>query len=248
MTNGHWIAYLVMVAVSGLLRGFTGFGFSITAVPLLSLIMPPSQAIPIVVVLQLVLSAAGLREAARLADRRSVAVLAVGAAAGTPLGVLALAHMQPATARLVLTILLVLAIALLGRGFRFARPLPPLRVLLVGLASGLANGTAGLPGPPVIAYYVASPVAPAAARASMMMFFLLTSLFAVASLVPAGLLTQAALAPVMAGLPLMFAGSWIGAALFRRSKPRQYNQVALGVLAAAAAASAARAVSGLVSP
>ena len=119
----------------------------------------------------------------------------MGAAAGTPLGVLALAHMQPATARLVLTILLVLAIALLGRGFRFARPLPPLRVLLVGLASGLANGTAGLPGP-----------------------------------------------------PLMFAGSWIGAALFRRSKPRRYNQVALGVLAAAAAASAARAVSGLVSP
>jgi uncharacterized protein len=32
-----------------LLRGFTGFGFSLAAVPLLSLMMPPSVAVPVVV-------------------------------------------------------------------------------------------------------------------------------------------------------------------------------------------------------
>ena len=34
---------LLMVFLAGLIRGFTGFGFSIAAVPLLSLLYPPAD-------------------------------------------------------------------------------------------------------------------------------------------------------------------------------------------------------------
>jgi uncharacterized membrane protein YfcA len=52
---------LVMVFAAGLIRGFTGFGLSIAAVPLLSLILLPAQAIPIVLLPQLLVSLSGLR-------------------------------------------------------------------------------------------------------------------------------------------------------------------------------------------
>lgn len=245
MSAEAWAGFAAAVLFAGLLRGFTGFGFSMAAVPLISLVIAPAQAIPVAVLLQVVLSLAGLREAVRVADRRSVAWLAAGAAAGTPLGVAVLARLDAAEARAAIALLLLAAIGLLGRGFRFRRPLPPAGVIGVGLVSGLANGLTGVPGPPVVAFYVASPVPAAVARGSMILFFLLTSLFATASLVAAGLLTWAAAVPVLAGAPLVFGGSWAGTALFRRTGGRHFNRVALGVLAMTALAALGKALPGL---
>ena len=56
---------MALVFLSGLLRGFTGFGFGLTAVPLLSLVMPPARAVPLVLMLQAMVSLAGLRDALR---------------------------------------------------------------------------------------------------------------------------------------------------------------------------------------
>jgi uncharacterized membrane protein YfcA len=83
-----------MVFVAGLIRGFTGFGFSIAAVPLLSLIMPPAQAVPIVLLLQLLVSMNGLKAAARICDWRSIRALSLGALVATPLGAWALATLR----------------------------------------------------------------------------------------------------------------------------------------------------------
>ena len=100
----------------------------------------------------------------------------------------------------------------------------------------------------MVAYYVASPVAAPVARASMILFFLVTAMLGVASLLPAGLLRWDAAIPVAVGIPLVFAGSAAGAALFRRSGAQHYNQVALVVLTLAAIASLARALPGLTNP
>jgi uncharacterized membrane protein YfcA len=63
----------LLVAVFGVfaaavLRGFTGFGFGMAAVPLLSLALPPAKVVPLVVVLQVIVGVAGLRTASRQCD------------------------------------------------------------------------------------------------------------------------------------------------------------------------------------
>jgi hypothetical protein len=77
---------LVMIFAAGLIRGFTGFGLSIAAVPLLSLILPPSQAIPIVLLLQLLVSLSGLRASLQICNWPAIRTLAIGAVIATPLG------------------------------------------------------------------------------------------------------------------------------------------------------------------
>ena len=49
------------VFAAAVLRGFTGFGFGLAAVPLLSLALPPAKVVPFVVVLQVIVGVGGVR-------------------------------------------------------------------------------------------------------------------------------------------------------------------------------------------
>ena len=230
-----------MVFLAGLLRGFTGFGFSLAAVPLLSLIMPPAQAVPIVLLLQLLVSVAGLRDALRLCDWRATRMLALGAAAASPLGTWGLAHLQAGPVRLVIAAVVVAGAAILAGGFRLtAAPVGP-GVLPYGMVAGLFNGLAGIPGSPVIAYFLASSVPSGTARGSMIVVFLLTSVLALAPLAWFGLVSRDSLYGAALGFPLVLAGSWLGARAYGRSTEGHYRVVALLLLLATAALSAWRA-------
>ena len=70
------------VFLASVLRGFTGFGFGLAAVPLLSLALPPAQVVPFVVVLQVVVGAGGLRAAWHQCDWRAIRGLAPGVLVG----------------------------------------------------------------------------------------------------------------------------------------------------------------------
>src|SRR4051794_30057521 len=145
-----WIASAVFLG--GVLRGFTGFGFAIAATPLLSLVLAPAQAVVMVMLLGLGIGLTDVRTAVTRSSWTSVVPLAVGMAAATPLGVLALTLLSAAHARLAIALVLVAATAILMSGFRFRRLPGPVPATVLGALSGLFNGLAAMPGPPVIAY------------------------------------------------------------------------------------------------
>jgi len=78
-----------------LLRGFTGFGFGLAAVPLLSLALPPAKVVPFVVVLQVIVGGGGLRHAWRHCDWRAVRDLYPGLVLGIPIGIAILTAFRP---------------------------------------------------------------------------------------------------------------------------------------------------------
>jgi uncharacterized protein len=232
---------LVMVFGSGLIRGFTGFGLSIAAVPLLSLILPPSQAIPIVLLLQLLVSLSGLRASLQICNWAAIRTLAIGALIATPLGVWALARLPAAPVRIAIAAIVFGAVLVLARGFRFKAKSGRL-ALPFGLLSGLFNGLAGMPGPPVIAYFLMTPLASAVARASMIIYFLATSIFALAPMAAFGLISRHSLAAAAIGFPVVMIGSTLGGWMFRSSPEAHYRFVALCLLVVAAGLAGIRAL------
>jgi hypothetical protein len=58
---------------------------------------------------------------------------------------------------------------------------------LTGAAAGLLTGFAGMPGPPVVPYYLRRPIPREVARASMLTVFLLTSIASTAAALALGL-------------------------------------------------------------
>lgn len=237
------LAGAAMVFAAGTLRGYTGFGFSIAAVPLLSLLGTPATVVPIVLVLQLLVSANGIRPAARLGDWRSIGFLAGGAFVATPVGLWALTELPDAAVRLTIAGTVSAAVLVLGLGLRPAAVPSGPRVLLFGVVSGLFNGVAGMPGPPAIAYYLGAPIPGATARASMIVLFTLTSAFALVPLLALGRLPVGACLLAAAALPVVWLGSSFGAWLHARSSERTYRSAGLAVLAATAALAVARALS-----
>lgn len=233
---------MAMVFVAGLIRGFTGFGFSIAAVPLLSLIMPPAEAVPIVMLLQLGVSSSGMGEAVQICDWRSIRWLAAGAVIASPIGIWGLAHLPAAPVRLVMAGIVALAVVILARGMRLRVTPSPGHVMGFGLVSGLFNGLVGMPGPPVIAFYLASPIGVHAGRASMIVFFLATSLFGLLPLAFLGMLSWTLVIASVIAFPAVWLGSRIGARLYRSAPERGYRIVALSLLVATAVLAAGRAV------
>lgn len=230
------------ILAAAVLRGFTGFGFALAAVPLLGLFMPPSRAVPLAIGLQLCGGLIDFRSARRLCHWPSVRWLIAGAVLGSPLGTLALASASATVARLAIGLICAAGTVLLALGTR-CRVLPggPATVA-VGLASGLFNGLAAMPGPPVVAYYLAAPLAPERVRASLLVFFLAASATGALSLWIARLLGPGLLVPVALGVPLMFAGSWAGQRLFRRAAGRGHRAMSIAILASVATVSCLKAL------
>ena len=174
------MASLLVVFGAGIVRGFAGFGFSALCVAGLSLFMPPAQVVPPVFVLEVLASVSLLRGALKHADWRWLSWLVLGNVLCIPLGVALLAFVDETPLRLIIGALLLVAAALLRSGVVLAlQPTPALR-LVTGLVSGFVNGVAAIGGIAVAVLLSSSAMAPAVMRATLILMFLFTDLYALA--------------------------------------------------------------------
>jgi uncharacterized protein len=223
-------ATCAVVAVSAVLRGLTGFGFSLAAVPLLSLFLPPASAVSIAVLLQVFNGAADLATVRALVEWRSVSRLSLGAIVGTPPGILLLNWLDADTMRVLVALAVCAALPALLRppaphpdgSLGFALP--------AGVLAGFFGGLAAMPGPPAITYFLYSGTPAARMRASLMIFFFLTSVIAVPGLYAARLLHLAELAASLAALPFMLGCTYLGGRIFAATGERHYRRIAVTVL------------------
>jgi uncharacterized membrane protein YfcA len=226
------------VFAAGIVRGFAGFGFSALSVAGMSLLLPPAQVVPPVFVLEVLASLSLLREAWKDADLRWLQWLVLGNVLCIPLGLALLAWLPEVELRLVLGGLLLLAALLLRAGFSMGLE-PSWRVRLgTGLVSGFVNGVAAIGGIAVAVLMSATSLAPAAMRATMIVLFLFTDLYALAwaAALPvatpgqAGLLGPHTLVMALALAPAMLAGIWCGRRFFIGLPPQAFRQRVLEAL------------------
>jgi uncharacterized membrane protein YfcA len=204
----------------------------------MSLLLPPAQVVPPVFVLEVLASLSLLREAWKDADLRWLQWLVLGNLLCIPLGIALLTWLPEVELRLLLGGLLLLAAALLRAGFSLGLE-PSWRVKLgTGLVSGFVNGVAAIGGIAVAVLMSTTALAPAAMRATMIVLFLFTDLYALAwaaalpSATPegAGLLGLHTLTMALGLAPAMLAGIWCGRRLFVGTPPQAFRQRVLEVL------------------
>lgn len=232
------------VFIAAVLRGLTGFGFALAAVPAMSLIIAPSRAVTLAILLQCMV---GLRDTVRmraLVNRRALLLMTIGSVVGTPLGLLALTHLSPDAMRIVLAALVGVGLAALllkvqlgeGRGTAIG----------AGMVAGLFSGLAAMPGPPAIAYFLGTRTPAVNTRASLMVFFFLTSLVALPGLVWAGQIDRHGIVQAAFSLPALLIGTWVGGQAFSRLDEGGYRTAAIALLGVTAALTALRGIAGLL--
>lgn len=240
----------VAVAVAGVLlgavlRGFTGFGLPLAAVPAMTLVLAPAVAIPAMLLLQILATLQALPGIYRAIHWPALTWLVVGSLAGIPVGTMLLALLPPDEMRLFIGLAMLVAVVVLWRGFRFAHmPGVPAR-LGVGALAGVMSGAAAMPGPPVVVFFLASPASAAVSRASLQIFFMVTALISLGLATVSGLVTWTTLVLALVLTPALALGSWAGEWLFRRTEGSNYRPAALAVLLVIGAMATGRAVWGL---
>lgn len=233
---------IAALLVAAIVRGYSGFGFSMLAVSGLSLALPPAAAIPIVFLLEVAASIHMLPSVWRQVDWRSLWPLIAGTLIATPFGVHLLASLPETPIRLAIAVLVATTTILLWRGFALKR-MPGLgATLATGGAVGLLNGSLGIGGPPVILFYLSSPAGTAAVRASLVAFFLATDTYALALGATQGLVTTGTFVSALVLLPVLLIGIAIGSRGYIRTEPATFRKAVLVLLLLLSIAGAIRAL------
>lgn len=234
LSSGEIAFLLVSALIAGLARGFSGFGGALILVPLASSVIGPKLAVPLLLIVDAVLTPGLIPNAWRNANRRDVGLMAIGAAVGVPLGTFVLLHVDPVTIRWGIVVLVVLLLALLMSGWRYhGQPKAPLTAA-VGLASGICSGTAQVGGPPVVAYWLGAVIPARTVRANIVLYFAISSCLSIASYAFGGLLTlQSIQLSILIG-PAFAIGLYGGWKLFGRASEQTFRRICYALIAAAA--------------
>lgn len=226
----------------GIVRGYSGFGFSLLAITSLSLFLPPAQVVPSIFMMEVAASLRLLPSVWRDVHWHSILWLAVGCFIGTPIGVWALANVPAAPLTLAMAMFVMMAAILMARGFVLHSMPGKVATFAAGAASGLSNGGFGIGGPPVVLFFLSSPAGVAVGRASIIAFFVYTDLMGLAWQGWNGLLTWDALWRALIFLPPLFAGIWVGHRSFKGADPAVFRRWVLRLLMLLAALTGGQAV------
>ena len=224
-------AALIFVFLAAVVRGYSGFGFSLLAVTALSLIMPPAAIVPSLFLLEIAASIHLVPQIWRDIHWRSIRPLLLGCLLGTPAGVWFLVSIPAAQMQVALGAVMLAASFLLWRGFALKTMPGAIASTATGALSGVLNGAFSTAGPPVILFYFASPAGAVAGRASLIAYFLGTDIIGLPQLAYAGLVTWDTVVRAVTFLPPLLAGVWVGARSFRSADPVVFRKWVLAILA-----------------
>ena len=222
------------ILLAAIVRGFSGFGFSLLSITAISLILPVAQIVPSIFLLEIAASINLIPGIWREIHWRSLTWLMVGYVIGLPLGGYALIHAPEAPAQIVLGVFVIGTAILMLRGFHLARTPAAPASTATGAASGVLNGAFGIGGPPVVLFYFSTPGAAAIGRASIIFFFLFTDLLGVGYFATQGIVTAQSFVQAALWLPALLIGVWIGAHGFRRMNQDAFRRWVLVILIALA--------------
>jgi uncharacterized membrane protein YfcA len=218
------------ILIAGIIRGYSGFGFSMVAVICLSLVFSPKEAVPLILLMEIVASASLLPRVWRQVDWHSLLWLSVGVVFGTPAGVYLLANIPARPMRAAIAITVMALVVLLWRGFALKTMPSRGQTVATGVASGLLNGAATIGGPPVILFYFSTPAGVAVSRASLIAFFLGTDILAFVICLTQGLVNTKTGVMLGACLIPLLIGIRLGSHFFNKSNEESFRRKVLILL------------------
>ena len=229
--DGTLLGYAIVGGtIGGLVRGYSGFGFAMSAVPIMSMGISPTIVVPSVLIHELAIGMFSLKSERGSADLSLLSWLCLGSLIGTPLGLFALSNVSDNLMRLVIaSVLLISVIALWTSRFNFAT-LSPSLLSAAGFASGILNGASAISGPPVIITLLGSSLSPSKVRGLSIYFIAFSAAIGVGLSLVIGLQTLRGLFLALLMIPGVLVGVLSGVFAFKKLPHRHYRSIALAGL------------------
>lgn len=230
----RFIAAVVVTLISGVVRGFSGFGSALIYIPLIAAIYEPRIAAVTLLVTDFSASAPFSIAQMRHCNWREVSPVTFGGLVTIPLGVLALQYLDPLVLRWGIAVLVIVLLAVLASGWRYHVTPRVSTSLGIGLISGVTTGAVQIAGPAAIIYWLGGPSSAAVIRANLMVYFMLLAIASFVIYFFRGLFTADVLLMSILLFPIfvvsMAAGTW----MFKGASEHAYRRAAYIIIALSA--------------
>lgn len=233
LTPEIWIA-MGMSFLSGIIRGFSGFGAAMTLAPVFAILFTAPQAVATMAGLGVLASLQMQLIVLKDVKFREILPIILTALPGIPLGATLLLWLDPELMRRGISAMVLLMVLVLMTGWRYPGKPGITGTVLTGGISGLINGSTGVGGPPVVLFLLAGPNPAAVNRANMITFYTFLNGFTFISMVYLGIVVPETLWRIALLFPVQVSSLFLGHWLFQRATDAIYRRIAYGVLLAIA--------------
>jgi uncharacterized membrane protein YfcA len=228
-------ALAVGIAVlSGLVRGFSGFGSALIYMPLISAVYSPRLAAPTLLLIDTLCSLPFAIQAMPHCNWREVTPVTIAGSVVLPLGVAALLYVDPLALRWFIAALVLAALVALASGWRYHGKPTLAASLGVGALAGFGAGAVQIGAPPLLVYWLGGQNAAITVRANIMVYFIMQGALSMVMYFFSGLFSAQTIAlSLLLGLPFGIAMA-AGAFWFHGASDALYRRAAYLIIALAA--------------
>lgn len=214
---GLFAQVALILLLSGLAQGVTGFGFGMISMALLPFLMSVKAATPLVAIVAFVNSISILFQVRHSLDLRKARGLLLGNLLGVPVGVYLLTQCNEEIVRKILGAILILA-ALQGRLLKEAggRPMAPVWGPILGFVGGAVGGAFNIGGAPIILYVYRQNWSKETVIAILQTIFFVSLLYRLTLYMVSGLTSGTFVLHCLALTPAALVGSAVGVRVQRR--------------------------------
>jgi len=204
-----WIVLVVVIA--SLVKGITGFGFALVALPPLMIWYSPKEIIPVLLLCNLFASVLIiLQKKDRQLINRQFKWLIIFGALFTIVGVIFLKYLPEHLLIVIVSIFLIILTVLSILGVQYPIKITNRSYKIAGAFLGFLTGSISISGPPMALFLYSAKVDKQQFREIFSWFSIVTSIVALAGYVVLGILTIESLKMSLLFLPILFIGSFIG--------------------------------------
>ena len=220
--------------LAALARGFSGFGAALIFVPIGSAVLGPQLAVPVLLVVDGVMTLPLVPRATRSCQWRDVLLMAAGGMLGVPVGTAILTHADRTAMRWGISMLILVLLIVLASGWRYRAPPAAPVTTAVGLGAGILSGAAQVGGPPIVLYWLGASLNAASLRANVIVYFVLSTAVTMLAYFLGGLLSMEVLAYAVVAAPLYGLGLWLGSRMFGLTSEAVFRRACYGLIAVSA--------------
>jgi uncharacterized membrane protein YfcA len=229
-------SFLILSAgifAGAVVSGLAGFAFSAVAGAVLLHVLPPTEAVPLMMACSIVTQAASLVALRGTVKWRGSLVLTAGGALGVVPALYLLHHIDARTFRIGFGMFLAgyAAIMLLRPAIAYLRAAPGgLQDAVVGFGGGLVGGLTAMPGALPVIWCDLRGMPKDQQRGFVQPYIVAMQLFALALMFSGNGFSERALMNLALSLPALAAGAALGIILFRRVDDARFRSIVLAVL------------------
>ena len=225
LTFLEFILIVFTVLVASIIRGFNGFGFSATCISGFSFIIPAIEIVPIILILEVLISIFMAPYVWKKIDWRFVFTILIGMAIGSPIGLFLLKYLSADFTHLSVCIIIIFFSILLMKGYENIRINNNKTKISVGILSGTLNGLTTLGGMPVALFLLVTSIQPSVIRGSLAALFFFTDVYAFILSFFTDIVDMTTLYRTLPLIIMLPIGVFIGNKFFVKSKEALYKKV-----------------------